>query len=194
MEGLDAGFGEGAGLGEVDEGREGFEGFFEGGDGVGEGVEAGVAADFAGGAEDADGTELFEDVGVAEDGGFEGFGREGRLVGADALEDMDDFGAGETEGAEDGGRVLHGVGDVIPVVKLFGVVGAMAEEDAEIVQPACGVDDVVVIRHALADLLGEGVEAGLVAEFFDGLGFVGDVFGEGEAPGGAGQGARRWNR
>jgi hypothetical protein len=48
---LDTRFGEGAGLGHVDEQGEGVEGFLQRGDGLGEGLQAGVAAYLADGAQ-----------------------------------------------------------------------------------------------------------------------------------------------
>ena len=118
-EGGDAGFGEGAGLGKEDEGRQGFKGAGEGGEGVGEDVETGVAADFADGAEDANGSELLEEVGVAEDGGLNGGGGELGLVGADGFENGGDFGFGKADVAEDRGRLGDRVGSVVPADEEF---------------------------------------------------------------------------
>ena len=55
--------------------------------GISEQGEAGVAAKLGGRAENSDGAELFEDVGIAEEGGFGGVGVVVGLVFADRGED-----------------------------------------------------------------------------------------------------------
>ena len=61
---------------------------------------------------------------------------------------------------------------MVPGLEGGGGFGAVADEDAEIVEEDGGVDYVVVVGEALADLLREGVEAGLVAVFVCGLALV----------------------
>ncbi|WP_433983504.1 hypothetical protein RBB78_20510 [Tunturiibacter empetritectus] len=95
MHDVKAGYGEGSGGVEFELIGESGELFFERRVSFGEGLEAGVAAEFGEGAGDSDGAELFEDVGVAGDGGLDGEGCVLRLVGADDFEDGGDFSAGK---------------------------------------------------------------------------------------------------
>jgi hypothetical protein len=102
---LDPGQSEFAGGVEADVGREGVECALEAVAGVGEGVEAGVGAELGGGAEDADGAELLQDIGVAEQGGFEAGGLVVGLMLADAGEDGGEFFSGAAEAGQEGGAL-----------------------------------------------------------------------------------------
>src|SRR5579875_1216226 len=55
----------------------------EGGNGLGEAGKAGIAADFADGAEDANCPELLQDIGITKEGGLQGLGLVVGLVLAD---------------------------------------------------------------------------------------------------------------
>lgn len=123
----------------------------ERGDGVGEAGEAGVAADFANGAEDADGAELFEDVGVAEDDGFEGGGRVFGLVQTDRVEDGGDFLLREAGLAQDDRRLRAGIGHMIPGDEGIQFLGAIADKNAEVMEPGGGFDDVAIVVEIGAD-------------------------------------------
>ncbi len=136
--------------------------------GIRKAEEAGVAADFADRPQNADGAELLEDVGVTQNGGLKGGGLIVRLVLADDIEDSGNFIFRKARTAQDSGCMRAGVSDVIPVAELFGIFGAVADEDAEIVQPGSGTDDVAVVFKAGSDQLGQTVEAGLMAKFVDG--------------------------
>jgi hypothetical protein len=137
----------------------------EGGDCIGEAKEAGIAADFADGAEDTDGPELLEDVGVAKDGGLERCGFVMGLMLAYAVEDGGNFRFRKAGIAEDLRRVSAGISHVIPATKGFRFLRAVADEDAEVVEPGCGTNDVAIVIETGANRFGERVETGLMAEF-----------------------------
>lgn len=124
---------------------------FEGVEGFGEGAEAGVAAEFGEGAGDADGAELFEDVGVVGDGGFEGEWLVVGLVGADDFEDCGDLFFGEGRFLQDCWRFFDDVGYVVPGFEGFCIFRAVADKDAEVVKPDGGEDYVVVVSEGLSD-------------------------------------------
>jgi hypothetical protein len=136
----------------------------QGGDGVGEAGKAGIAADLANGAQDADGSELLEDVGVTQNRGFEGGGEVFGLVLPYGLEDGGNFGFGEAGIAENRRGLGAGVGDVIPAAEGFRFFRAVADEDAEIVKPRGGADHVLVVLEAVANCKCKRLQAGLVAE------------------------------
>ena len=64
---------------------------------------------------------------------------------------------------------------MVPSFEGFGVFGAVAYEDAEVVEPDSGEDYVVIVGEASSDLLRECVEAGLMAEFVGRVRVGGDV-------------------
>jgi hypothetical protein len=163
-----AGFGEAASGFETDFAGELIERASQRGNGIGEAMESRVAADFADGAQDADGAELLEDVGIAEDGGFEGRGLVAGLVLADAVEDGGDFGFGKAGFAEDLRGALAGESHVVPAAEGLGIFGAVADEDAEVVKPGRCADDIAIVVEAGADGFRERVQARLMAEFVDG--------------------------
>jgi hypothetical protein len=136
----------------------------QGSDGVGEAGKAGIAADLAHGAQDADSSELLEDVGVAQNRGFEGGGGVFGLVLPYGLEDGGNFGIGEAGIAENRRGLGAGVGDVIPAAEGFRFFRAVADEDAEIVKPGGGADHVLVVMEAVANRKCKRLQAGLVAE------------------------------
>jgi hypothetical protein len=142
----------------------------EGGDGVGKAGEAGVAADFADGAKDADGAELFEHIGVAEDDGFEGGGGVFGLVLADGVEDSGDFLFGEAGLAQDGGCLRAGIGHMIPGSEGVQFLGAIADKNAKVMEPGSGFDDVAIVVEIGADGGCKRGHTRLVAEFVDGEG------------------------
>ncbi|WP_433983503.1 hypothetical protein RBB78_20505 [Tunturiibacter empetritectus] len=78
---------------------------------------------------------------------------------------------------------------MVPGLEGFGVFGALADEDAEVVEPDGGEDYVVVVgegwTQSCAYLLGEGVEAGLMAELVGRVCVGGDVVLDGGAVGGS---------
>jgi hypothetical protein len=73
------------------------------GNGIGKARESGIAAHLADGAQNADGAELFENVGVAKDGGLDGRRLVAGLVLPDGLEDCGDFVFGKAHLAQDDG-------------------------------------------------------------------------------------------
>ncbi len=76
------------------------------------------------------------------------------LVGADDFEDSGDLFGGEAGFFEDSRGFFGDVGYVVPGLEGVFVFGAVADEDAEIVEPDCGEDYVVVVGEVLADLFG----------------------------------------
>ena len=58
----------------------------------------------------------------------------------------------------------------------------MADEDPKVVQPAGGIQDVIIQRAAVRQLAGQSVEAGLMAELIDRLGLGADIVGQLLAP------------
>jgi len=142
----------------------------QGGDRIGKRDKAGIAADFADSAQDADCSKLLEDIGIAQNGGFNAGGFIVRLMLADHLEDRGDFIFGKARIAQDGGRMRTGIGDVVPAAEFLRIFGAVADEDAQIVEPGSRSYDVPVVVKAGSDQLGEAIETGLMAEFIDGKG------------------------
>ena len=146
-----------------------------------EGAESGVASDFADGAENRDRAELFENVGVTQEDAFERSWIAGWKVGSDDLDNGWNFLGGKAESLKQGGCFFERVSDVIPFCERDWVFGTMADEDAEVVQPGGGVEDVVVERLALRNLFCEFVEARLMGEFVGWPGVGADVIGDGAA-------------
>src|SRR4051794_378185 len=64
--------------------------------------------------------------------------------------------------------LLDGVWDVIPAGKLLGILRTVPKKYTEVMHPRGGEQHVVIVVHASANLRGEGVQPGLMAEFFDG--------------------------
>jgi len=178
FEDCDAGFGEAAGGVQSDLARQMLERAAQRGDRVGEARKTGIAADLTDGTQDADGTELLEDIGVAEDDGFGGGGVVPGLMLADDLEDGGDFRFGEAGVAEDLRGVGAGVSDMIPAGEFLGILGAVADEDAEIMKPGGGQNDVAVVVESDADGVDERLQAGLVSKFVDGAGLIPDEVAE----------------
>jgi hypothetical protein len=121
---------------------------------IGKPVEARVATQLGSCAEDADGAELLEDVGVAKQGCLEGVRLSLRKMLADAGNDRSNLFRREVEADQQGGCLPGRIGHVVPSLELGWRMRAMAKEDAKVVQICCGKDDVVVIakrgRAALA--------------------------------------------
>lgn len=137
------------------------------GDGIGEAGEPGIPADFAHDAKDADGAELLEDVGVAQEGGFDGIGLVLGLMLPDNAEDGRDFGLGKSNISKDLGGSVAGIGHMIPAGESCGVFGAMAHKDTKVMEPGCGGQDVSIVVDSGADGVHEGDQTGLVPEFVD---------------------------
>jgi hypothetical protein len=133
-------------------------------DSVGKSRKPGVATDFAHRPEDADGAELLKDVGVAQDGGFEGLRFVMGLVLPYGTEDSRNLLSGETNLAKNVGGSRAGISNMIPLGKLVGILGAMPDKNAEIMEPGRGADHVAVVREIGADFEGQSVQAGLVAK------------------------------
>lgn len=151
LEDSDTGLGEATRAVEPNSGRQILEAAAKSGDGVCEEWETGIAAHFADGAQDADGAELFQDIGIAEDGGFDAARLVLRLMLADHIEDRRNFFLRETQMAQNGRRTGAGEGNVIPSAEFKGIIGAVANEDAEVVQPCGGANDIRVVIKAGAD-------------------------------------------
>lgn len=143
------------------------------GDRIGKARKTGIAADFADRAQNANGAELLEDVGVAEDGGLDRLRLVAGLMLPEAGEDAGDFPFGELHLAEDAGDMGTGVSHVIPMGEFFRIIGAMTDKDAEIVQPGSGSDNFAVMGDVGADQPGQFDQPGLMPEFIHraGLGF-----------------------
>jgi hypothetical protein len=140
---------------------------------VGETEKAGIAADLADDAQNADGTELLEDIGIAEDGGLDRFRLIDGLMLPDGRKNGGDPGLREAHLAEDNRGLGAGVGDVVPAGEIFGILGTVTDKNAEIVQPGSGGDNLLVVRNIGADGPGQFDQAGLVPELIHraGLGF-----------------------
>jgi len=145
----------------------------QGGNGISETGEAGVTAHLTDNAEDADGAELLEDVGIAKDRGLNGRGLVCRLVLPDRGQHGGNFSLGKARLTEDAGCVGAGVGDMVPAGKLFRVFRAVTRENAEIVKPGGGGNNLAVVREIRADGTSQFNQAGLMPEFIHrpGLGF-----------------------
>src|ERR1035438_8854944 len=74
------------------------------------------------------------------------------------------------------------VGDMIPARELSRVRGAMTHEDAQIMHPGGGKENVIVEFQSLPDAVGESIKPRLVAEFVHGARFRPDVFDDRLAP------------
>jgi hypothetical protein len=57
---------------------------------------------------------------------------------------------------------------MVPTAQLLWVLGPVADEYADVVEPGRGVNDVVIIGQVFSDGGFEGVEAGLVSILVDG--------------------------
>lgn len=142
----------------------------QGGNGIREEMEPRIAADLADGAQDADGAQLLEDIGVAQDGRFDGAGLVVWLMLANDFQHRRYFALLKARLAQDGRSALTGVRYMIPAAKLLNIGRPMPDEDTEIVKPGSGADHIAVIFQPGSHLLGEAIEARLVAEFVDGKG------------------------
>jgi hypothetical protein len=63
---------------------------------------------------------------------------------------------------------------MIPALQSVDLFRPIADEDAEIMKPRCRKDNVVIVSHSFADLPGESVEPGLMAELVYGTRFFFD--------------------
>jgi hypothetical protein len=63
---------------------------------------------------------------------------------------------------------------VIPIRESVGILGPVPDKNAKVVQPRGGVDHVVIVWRSLADVSGELVKPGLVAEFIKGTRLTSD--------------------
>ncbi len=142
---------------------------------------AGVAADFTDGAKNGDSAELFEDVCLAQKNTFEGGRLAGWKVGPDDFDDGRNFFRGKAESLEQARCFFERVGNVVPFSKRGWVFRTMANEDADVVEPGGGVEDVVVEWLILRNLFCEFVQARLMAEFVGWIGLGANVVGDGEA-------------
>jgi hypothetical protein len=167
LEDDDAGFGEAAGGVEPNLAREVVEIAAQRGDGISEAREAGIAAHLADGAQDANGAQLLENIGIAKNGGFRRGGLILGLVLAHDLKDGGNFRFGEAGVAQDLRRVGAGIGNVIPPGEFLGTFGAIANENAQVVKPGGSHNDLVVVVQAGADRFDECLKAGLVSKFID---------------------------
>ena len=68
-----------------------------------------------------------------------------------------------------------GIGHVVPRCQRGGVLRAMADEDAEVMQPRRGMEDVVIVGLILGEPFREAVEPRLVAELVRRLCFCADI-------------------
>src|SRR5215469_9510228 len=64
-----------------------------------------------------------------------------------------------------------GIWNVIPLGKLRGIVGPVAQKDTQVMHPGSGKKDVIVKLHPLANLGRQSVKARLVPELVRRLGF-----------------------
>ena len=99
---------------------------------------------------------------------------EGRCVRI-SFNDRRNLAFGKAELLEDLGHLAGGIGDMVPRGQRGGVFRAMADEDAEIVQPGGGMKDVVIVGLTLGQAFGELVKPGLVAELVRRLRLGADV-------------------
>ena len=150
----------------------------ENGNGVGKAGKARIAADLADDSQNSDGAQLLENVGVAKNGGLDGCGLVAGLVLPDGCEDGRDFVVGEAGCAEDFRSAGTSIVNMVPAGEFDWILGAVADKDAEVVQPGSRSDNVAVVDNVGANGLGQVQETRLVAEFVhrEGLGF--DVTGE----------------
>jgi hypothetical protein len=132
---------------------------------VGETGKAGIPSDLADRAQNADGAQLFKDVGIAEDGGFDGVGLVAGLVLPNGREYGGDLVLREAHLAEDVRGKGAGVGNVVPAAEVVRILGSVAYKDTEVVQPGGGDNDVPVVGMVRANRPSELDQAGLVTEF-----------------------------
>ena len=141
----------------------------------------GVTADFADGAENADRTELFENVRIAQENAFER-GRFARWkVGSDGFDDGRDFLRRKAEPLKQTRRFSDCVSNVVPLRERDRVFWTMADEDADVMEPRGGIKDVVFERLILCELFCEFVEARLMGKFVRGICLGADVVSDGVA-------------
>lgn len=152
----------------------------QGGNGVGKTGKARIAADLADDAQDADGAQLLENVGVAENDGLNGFGFVAGLVLPDGREDGGDFVLREARIVENFRGLGTSIVNMVPAGEFGWILRAVADKDAEIVQPGGGDDDVPVVDKIGTKGLSQGKQTRLVAEFVhrESLGFniMGELF------------------
>ena len=146
-----------------------------------EGAKACIAPNFADSAENADSAELFENVRVAQKNAFKGGWATGGKMRPDDFDDGWNFFVGKTESLKQAGRFFERVSDVVPFSKRGWIFGAMANEDAQVVEPRGSIKDFVIERLILRELFCELVKARLVAEFVGRVGLGADVIGDGGA-------------
>lgn len=126
-----------------------------------------IAANLADRAENADGAELLENVGVAEDGGFECRRFVFGLVLANDIQHGRDFGLRKTCIAQDLRCMGAGIRDVTPAGEFGGLFGTIPDKDAEVVQPGRGADHVAIVAEIGADDRRQNIQTRLVTKFVD---------------------------
>ena len=89
----------------------------------------------------------------------------------------------KADGGQYPGSEVDGVRDIVPALEGLALLWTMADEDAHVVKPCSGVDDVVIVGQIAADNLGKGVETRLVPVLFDRLCVLPQVDRESVAPG-----------
>lgn len=67
---------------------------------------------------------------------------------------------------------------MVPTAQLLGVLGPVADEYADVVEPGRSVNDVVIVGQVFSDGACEGVEAGLMSVLVDGACLSLDKFGD----------------
>src|SRR5205823_5296793 len=98
-------------------------------------------------------------------------------MGADDLNYGRNLLAGKSEALKKSGHFFERVSHIVPFGQCDTVFGTMADEDANVVQPGRGVEDVIVERFVLRELLREFVETRLMAELIGRIGLGADVLG-----------------
>jgi hypothetical protein len=164
LQDLDAWLGQAPGTREPDPARQLFEVATQYGYGIGESGKAGIATHFAHHAQDADCAQLFEDVGIAKNGGLNRCRFVFRLVLPNGIQDRGHLRFRKTRPVQDLRTAGTRIGNMVPASQLTRILWTMPDKHTQVVQPCSRQNDVAVIREAGTDGLGERREPRLVAK------------------------------
>lgn len=186
LHGGDAGCSKGTGTSEPELAGEGLQSTIEHGQNVADAMVARIATDFDEGTRDANGSELLEEISVAEDDALGGGGLVARFVGLNGECDGGKLFLGKFPLAQEAISGGECVGNMIPLRQFVRVGGTVAGEDAEIVHPR-GSNQYIKVRGMIefgrvGQHSDERGKPGLMAEFIDGQGFCADVLAHALSP------------
>ncbi len=124
-----------------------------------------IAPGLADGAQYACHPQLLQDVCITQQDAFNAAGIFGRQVLADGLHDEGDFVAREIHLFQQGRRLFHGIFHIVPGSQGCWIRRPVADENAQVVQPCGGMQDIVIIALLLRQAARQRIQPGLVAEF-----------------------------